>query len=123
MHWATSNPTAYPQDVVRPVYDRSIFKLHGRDVHRWHWLPSMAATGGEAIIGTSLLRLAAASLLFIASLGVGGYGVLYLAAISTSDSSTGSLAEVGILLIVAAAALIAFGVWLLRGVGRSRSSE
>jgi len=83
----------------------------------------MAATGGEAIIGTSLLRLAAASLLFIASLGVGGYGVLYLAAISTSDSSTGSLAEVGILLIVAAAALIAFGVWLLRGVGRSRSSE
>jgi len=83
----------------------------------------MAATGGQANIATKVLRLAVALLLFIASLGVGGYGVLYLAAIDTSDSSTGSLVEVGISLLVAATALIALGAWLIWSVVRSRSDE
>jgi hypothetical protein len=53
------------------------------------------------------------TLLFL-SLPVGGYGLLYLGAIWTSDTSTGSLIMVGSLLLAIAAALIAAGVVLLR---------
>ena len=53
------------------------------------------------------------TLLFL-SLPLGGYGLLYLGAIWTSDSSTVSLIMVGGLLLAIAAALIAAGVVLLR---------
>jgi hypothetical protein len=53
------------------------------------------------------------TLLFL-SLPMGGYGLLYLGAIWTSDTSTGSLIMVGSLLLAIAAALIAAGVVLLR---------
>lgn len=61
------------------------------------------------------MRRAAGIVLFLASFPVGGYGLLYLAAISTSDSSPTSLAAVGGLLLAIAAALIAAAVALLRG--------
>ena len=52
------------------------------------------------------------TLLFL-SLPVGGYGLLYLGGIWTSDNSTVSLIMVGGLLLAIAAALIAAGVVLL----------
>lgn len=59
----------------------------------------------RGVIGVTLLLL---------SLPVGGYGLLYLGAIWTSDTSTGSLIMVGSLLLALAAALIAASVVLLR---------
>ena len=61
------------------------------------------------------MRVAAGIVLFLAALPVGGYGLLYLAAISTSDTSTGTLIQIGGGLLAIAAALIAASVWLLRG--------
>ena len=61
-----------------------------------------------------MVRGAVGVTFLILSLPVGGYGLLYLGAIWTSDSSTGSLIMVGSLLLAIAAALIAVGVVLLR---------
>jgi hypothetical protein len=60
------------------------------------------------------VRRAVGVLLLLASLPVGGYGLLYVGAVWTSDSSTTSLLMVGGLLLAAAATLIATGVVLLR---------
>jgi hypothetical protein len=59
----------------------------------------------RSVIGVTLILL---------SLPVGGYGLLYLGAIWTSDTSTGSLIMVGGLLLAVGAALVAAGVVLLR---------
>jgi hypothetical protein len=69
------------------------------------------------------MRLVAGALLLVASLPVGGYGLLYLGAISTSDSSPGSLAMVGGLLLLAAIGLIGMAVWLIRSDLSSRSAR
>jgi hypothetical protein len=61
-----------------------------------------------------VVRSAIGVALLLVSLPVGGYGLLYLGAIWTSDSSTGSLITVGGLLLAIGAALIAAGVVLLR---------
>jgi len=63
----------------------------------------------RSVIGVALLLL---------SLPVGAYGLIYLGAIRTSDSSTVSLIMVGGLLLVAGAALAAAGVVLLRRTSR-----
>ncbi len=61
------------------------------------------------------LRLAAATVLFLGSLPAGGYGLLYLGAIPTSDTSTSTLITIGGLLLALAAILIVAAVALLRG--------
>jgi hypothetical protein len=58
------------------------------------------------------------ALRFLALAPSGGYGLLYLGAIWTSDTSTGSLNMVGSVLLAIAAALIAAGVVLLRRASR-----
>jgi hypothetical protein len=72
------------------------------------------ATGLEQDYPASVVRGAVGVTLLLLSLPVGGYGLLYLGAIWTSDSSTGSLIMVGTLLLAIAAALIAAGIVLLR---------
>jgi hypothetical protein len=61
-----------------------------------------------------VVRRAIGVLLLLVSLPVGGYGLLYIGAIWTSDSSTTTLIMVGGLLLAIAAALITAGVVLLR---------
>jgi hypothetical protein len=61
-----------------------------------------------------VVRSAIGVTLLLLSLPVGGYGLLYLGAIWTSDTSTGSLIEIGGSLLATAAALIVAGVVLLR---------
>ena len=61
-----------------------------------------------------VVRGAVGVTLLLLSVPVGGYGLLYLGAIWTSDTSTGSLVMVGSLLLEIAAALVAAGVVLLR---------
>ena len=68
------------------------------------------------------MRVAAGIVLLLAALPIGGYGLLYLVAITTSDSSTGTLIQVGGGLLAIAAAMIAGSVWLLRASFR-RSRE
>jgi hypothetical protein len=65
-----------------------------------------------------VVRGAVGVTLLLLSLPVGGYGLLYLGAIWTSDTSTGSLNMVGSVLLAIAAALIAAGVVLLRRASR-----
>jgi len=66
------------------------------------------------------VRTAAGVLLFLLALPVGAYGLLYIGAIWTSDTSTTSLATVGALLLALAIVLLVASVWLLRGFGRSK---
>ena len=61
-----------------------------------------------------MVRGAVGVTLLLLSIPVGGYGLLYLGAIWTSDSSTASLIMVGSVLLAIAAGLIAAGVVLLR---------
>jgi len=68
------------------------------------------------------LRAALATILFLAALPIGGYGLLYLAAISTSDSSTGTLIQIGGGLLALAAILVALAVATLR-VGRAQTGR
>ena len=51
----------------------------------------------------------------LASLAFAGYGLLYIGAIWTSDTSTLSLVTTGGFLLVLAAALMALAVLMLRG--------
>ncbi len=60
------------------------------------------------------MRVAAAIVLLLLSLPVGGYGLLYIGAIWTSDSDTFSLIAVGGLLLAVAASLLLAAVSLLR---------
>lgn len=63
---------------------------------------------------TGAVRCAIGVTFLLLALPVGGYGLLYLGAIWTSDTSTASLIMIGGLLLVIAAALIVAGVVLLR---------
>jgi hypothetical protein len=69
-----------------------------------------------------LVRVAVGGFLVLASLAVAGYGLLYIGAIWTSDSSTLSLVSVGGFLLVIAVALMALAVLVLRG-GRRGSAD
>jgi hypothetical protein len=60
-------------------------------------------------------RVAIAALLLFLALPVAAYGLLYIGAIWTSDTSTFSLAVIGGFLLAIAAALTAVAVLLLRG--------
>jgi hypothetical protein len=72
------------------------------------WLGRRAAF--EQDYRACVVRGAVGVTLLLLSLPVGGYGLLYLGAIGTSDTSTGSLIMVGSLLLAIAAALIAAGL-------------
>lgn len=61
------------------------------------------------------MRRAAGVFLLLLSLPVGGYGLLYVAAIWTTDTSPTSLVTIGGLLLAIAAALVAAAFALLRG--------
>jgi hypothetical protein len=60
--------------------------------------------------------------LVLASLAVAAYGLLYIGAIWTSDTSTFSLVSVGGFLLLIAAGLMALAVLALRG-GRRGSAD
>jgi hypothetical protein len=60
------------------------------------------------------VRVAIGVLLVLASLAFAGYGLLYIGAVWTSDSSTLSLVKTGGFLLVIAAALMALAVLVLR---------
>ena len=64
------------------------------------------------------MRVAVGVFVVLASLGFAAYGLLYIGAIWTSDSSTLSLVTVGGFLLVIAAGLMALVVLMLRGVRR-----
>ena len=64
------------------------------------------------------VRVAVGVFVVLASLGFAAYGLLYIGAIWTSDSSTLSLVTVGGFLLVIAAGLMALAVLMLRGVRR-----
>ena len=64
------------------------------------------------------VRVAVGVFVVLASLGFAAYGLLYIGAIWTSDSSTLSLVTVGGFLLVIAAGLMALVVLMLRGVRR-----
>ena len=64
------------------------------------------------------MRVAVGVFVVLASLGFAAYGLLYIGAIWTSDSSTLSLVTVGGFLLVIAAGLMALAVLMLRGVRR-----
>jgi hypothetical protein len=64
------------------------------------------------------VRRAVAVLLLLASAPVAGYGLLYIAAVWTSDTSTTSLLTIGGLLLASAATLIAGALALLRSASR-----
>jgi hypothetical protein len=68
------------------------------------------------------VRVAVGMFLVLASLAVAAYGLLYIGAIWTSDTSTLSLASVGGFLLVIAAGLMALAVLALRG-GRRGSAD
>ncbi len=70
----------------------------------------------------SLVRVAVGVFLVLASLAVAAYGLLYIGAIWTSDSSTLSLVFVGGVLLVIAAALMVLALLALRG-GRRASAD
>ena len=76
--------------------------------------PSEEEVQPEQDYPRQVVRSAIGVTLLLLSLPVGGYGLLYLGAIWTSDTSTGSLIEIGGLLLGIAAALIVAGVVLLR---------
>jgi hypothetical protein len=60
-------------------------------------------------------RVAIGVLLLFLALPVAAYGLLYIGAIWTSDSSTSSLAMIGGFLVAIAAVLIVVAVLLVRG--------
>ena len=64
------------------------------------------------------MRVAVGVFVVLASLGFAAYGLLYIGAIWTSDSSTLSLVTVGGFLLVIAAGLMALVLLMLRGVRR-----